>query len=331
MNEPAFLTVDEIEYYDRSTVEDYITCPSQGRLKKEFVPLTCSAATESGQEAHNVFGAGMLARWEGATLNEVREIMRDEMNRSRPDVQPDVIDACKRYLFKFAENLYFTPAGYDRNPEDIVAFDGGTGDKSGQLACKMTEKHGLTCEVDLLLRGETDGEMELHDWKSGRTHWTSGDVKTSFQFGTFYPYLVFRNFKHINRIHVIIHMPRKYEQTSPVTFHRSDEAAMNERLLRGLEIMQGDCLEVWPTKEKCGWCDVLDHCSMKQAVKVKASNKDLLNSYVIYSTYLDEIKKELKKAVDTDGEISIVNEAGETISYGIDKPAAKRKRTMSVY
>ena len=297
----------------------------------KYQPLTSSMPTESGQEAHKVFGAGMLARWEGATMNEIIQIMRDEMNRSRPDVQPDVIDACKRYLYKFAENLFFTPAGYDRDPDDIVCFDGGTGQQSGQLACVMNEKEGLTCEVDLLMRGETEGEMELHDWKSGRMHWTSGDVKQSFQFGTFYPYLVFRNYKHINRIHVVIHMPRKYEQTSPVTFHRDDMNAMNERLIRGLEIANGDCKEIWPMNDKCKLCDVLKHCSMSQTIKVKESGEDMLKSLIIYEAYTKEIKKELKSIVDSSGEISIINPSGETISYGSQKPKVAPKRIMSLY
>jgi PD-(D/E)XK nuclease superfamily protein len=158
---------------------------------------------------------------------------------SRPDVQPQVVQALRR-TFPIIEHLTTHPNNLPRASEDLMRYDGGEGQHAGQLAADILPalddgSRGPvrgTGELDLLLATVSPEELEMVDFKSGWREWNAGEVAESFQF-QMYAWLVLQNYPAVQRVRVRVYITRAGEFTGAVEFtRRQDHVEVSRRRSR---------------------------------------------------------------------------------------------------
>ena len=219
-------------YQDRTTLENYVTCAFMAWAIEAGHVQDASAPADTGSEVHRVVSEGVHQfATAGVPLREYLEI---EIAKVRPDVQPDAIEALQRSLWAIDRLVT------GRHPNDILAYQGGQGDRSGQLAVELlpaTRTRGpiiATSEVDLLMAGTTAVEMQEVDFKSGHTPWTSTDVRDAFQF-QMHALLAFAKFPTLEFLHTSVFLTREGWATPAVTFTRKRAEQFKSRLLQAVE------------------------------------------------------------------------------------------------
>lgn len=323
---------------DRSTLERVAECPMQAKLTREGKAIESIEAV-SGNEVHRVIAEAIAMRVESWTEpQELREYMDVQIMLSRPDLQPDAVDALKRYTYTLSRLICEHPDGQARDPDDLMRFDGGEGKRSGQLSVefmKGTEDRGpviITCGVDLLLAGPTPAQVKLVDWKTGRKRWTQDLVAESFQFGTFYPYLVMRNYPDVQFVDVEIHMPRLYDFTPPWRFTEKHMDAAHARIYRAVQQYLDDMSNpehtpAWPARGKCEICDVVMDCpaanAIPSATAFKKSPEAYLRAFQAKLAQVAEMSSVLKGYVKEHGDLVFNGERGP-VAFGVEAPKAKR-------
>lgn len=329
---------------DRSTAERYSTCPAQAVLVERRIVSNESEMAQVGSAVHEILSAAVASRVDGKRPNEIHELIKDLAAKSRPDIQPDVMDACRR-TYPIMELLCRHDNGEDRCPDDVMRFDGGAGAQSGQLAFDLipaTETRGAVCitgEVDLLMATASDKEVLLCDWKSGWKHWTAGDVQRSFQF-QFYAYLVLCNYPGLQRVTVRVYMTREGGAASDVSFDRSQMYVIGKRIESAVNL----CLEwrgkltgapAWPEPAKCGICPASLNCP--QAHEPEAGFSRDPKAALLRLVVISEVKKRIESGLNEIVRKGIpgVRDPGDIISgksaYGINKPKKATAKLCSVY
>src|SRR4051794_9287574 len=82
---------------DRSTLERYSQCPHQGLLIERKAVSSGNELTDVGDEVHAILSAACRNRHQhGLSPKELRESIEAAALSSRPDVQPEVIQAVRR-------------------------------------------------------------------------------------------------------------------------------------------------------------------------------------------------------------------------------------------
>ena len=106
--------------FDRTTLEQTASCPfmaHQISINGEIMGVPA----EAGQESHDVISKAISARVvENGDFQWVRDTLESGMMMSRPDVQPEVVDALKRYTYTLAQLICYD-GEYERHPDDIIA------------------------------------------------------------------------------------------------------------------------------------------------------------------------------------------------------------------
>jgi hypothetical protein len=321
---------------DRSTLERWANCPQQAAMIEEKGEQIVGDIANAGSEIHRVMGEVMRLRQDkGMPEDTLRDYMHVEALKCRPDVQPTVAPALKGYAYDFCRFLCRTPAGEGRHPDDILRYDGGKMDRSGQCATQFTPASDvdggviLTCEVDLLLSGASKRDAELHDWKGGWKHWTATDVRNSFQFGTFYPFVVMALYPDLEQLHVVVHSVRHKAMTLPVTMERRHMDGWGDRLHQAcnsyLGVREGADPEAWPSIEKCRICPVSGDCRW---VGADADDiPDLVKKYMVSKKNVDGMKKKLDAHVRVHGDIILE----EGVAYGTNKPKPAPRFSAGIY
>lgn len=327
----------------RTELERYVNCPAQGAMvDADKTIATNSADTEPGQECHDVI-SGAVKQWTtpGVRMSrkDVAELIIEGSYKSRPDVQPSVVAAVRRGAYPIADILCKTENGEDRSPDDVIIFDGGEGERSGQLAWDVfpaTETTGavrLTAELDLMLTSASVEEVEVWDWKSGHRWWTATDVAASFQF-QMQAWLVLRNFPQVNSVHVRVFMVREGLATGVVTFRRKDVYAIEQRLKRAVDIYLetkakpvGEA-ETWPILGKCSICPAVRKCpaACGEAKDIGGNIVAYLAEYAATQEKADYMKGELTKL----RRASAVDIEGNGVAFG-DPPRAKKQPIYKLY
>ena len=264
------------EIVDRSTAERYCTCPLQGVLVEAGKCRDGSPAADSGSAVHDVISGAIAAMlrhggWKSERVDDVREFLQAEIKKTRPDIQPDAIKGLRPSVWKLAQYLG------ERNPEDIMRFDGGEGDQSGQIAWDVDNPPArLTCELDLLT-ADSPTHAVLDDWKSGHKLWTPTDIKESFQFGTWYSTLVFLLYPDLESLDVAVWNTR-FGQRVRTTLYRQGvdwrltriETAL---LFRRLALEAAEPM-TWPDGPKCARCPAIHLCPTANGTDEANVDKD---------------------------------------------------------
>lgn len=328
---------------DRSTLERWATCPHQAAQIERGMVTAGGADADSGNAAHEILARACFHRHvNGVDAKGLREFIEDAAVRSRPDVQPDVIAALRR-AFPVAQLLCSHSTGTDRAPEDLLRYDGGSGEHAGQIAGVIVAapedgSRGpvlLTCELDLLLASKSAEELELVDWKSGRRHWTATDVEESFQF-QFYSWLIFYNYPTVNRVSVRVFLARDGLCTSAVEFTRERHVwPIQNRLLSAVELYlqhnRTNVLQVpaWPSPDKCSLCPVANLCATAHAPErdLAVDPEGYLRQYVVLRTAAAKMKRTLTAARKKRGKDFDFGD----VKFGSDKPKTPRAAVCDVY
>jgi hypothetical protein len=331
----------EPQLIDRSTLERWATCPQQAWLIEAGRAKTGNVDTASGQIVHDAI-AGLTAEVYAGRVKhkgEGADMIRASVIRCRPDLQLHALDAIAYSAWEIAEYMLFQASGEPRSPEDIMAFDGGPDGARGQLAIDV-ESAGqiirLTCEVDLLMATASVEMAELTDYKTGHATLTAEDVKASFQFGTFYPYLVFSNYPDLTRLRVRIFNTR-CNNVSPAVEFRRDKfmgpawARIQSALELRAKYANADNADVptWPETSKCSQCDAIQHCADVDVDvgQIDADPVKQAQKLIVLEQRADKLKTALNAYVDKHGEIQI----NANDWYGRNKPTKEKKKPGTIY
>lgn len=328
---------------DRSTLERYQTCPAQGSAIERRLCIASSPEADAGQQVHDVVAeATRMAAEADMGSADVRQFMDDAIHRCRPDVQPEAVEGLRRSIYALTQHLFYHPNGEARHWDDLVRYDGGEGEQSGQLAWDLTEHQGrpvrLTCETDLLMACGSDEEFNLYDYKSGRKFWSATDVQTSFQLGCFYPWMVFVNHPSLQRLHVRVWNTRINQLTGRVTFIRNrDMPGMQGRIEAAVQVYLEHRLResapAWPSLEKCAMCDAASECpEAKGPVRDFAADPEAyLRQYVALTASAKQMAKVMAAHVDKHGDLRF-GSGDDAVAFGRDKPTkSSRRPSATVY
>ena len=329
---------------DRSTLEAWQSCPFSGYARDHRLVLNESAAADAGNESHNAISRAVTMFSDGLIpkLSDFVAEMQYAAEQSRTDVADVAAGGVKGAMWPLARHIMYAPSGDPRSPLDILRHDGGTGEKSGQLAWEFEdEKHDkvmLTCRVDLLLATASEEEVELNDWKSGFATWSADDVASSFQFGVFYPTLVLLNYPGANAVRVRIWNTRFGAFCSPFVFTRRIHMPAAMRKISAAMSLRAKYFEAipesvptWPDPLKCSMCPAVTGCP--RIKPITAAGIDTLEPGAMLESLvvLEEATAVIRKRLDGVAKACGGDFVHGRLSYGISKPKAMKTPARDPY
>ena len=329
----AFVHIEDdaaLPAVDRSTLERYAECPAKGRIVDLGLTHNANQLTNVGSQVHAaiaVLVGEYVACGGEMKQSELMDVLTGALHQSRPDVQPETIEAMRYSAFSFCRLLN------DINPINIVRFDGGRGQRSGQLSQNLTAI-GLcyTSELDLLYAGPAKTVLHEIDYKSGHLRHTVQSIRRSFQFQSHW-FLVAANYPDVQSLEVQVFNTRTNDLTSAVEFTRDDLPAIEARInLAGLNYNAWRNHELvaemaWPAREKCRLCDGARHCPINPPRECAEDPAAFVNAMLAVEAKYDAMREEAIAYVEASG-ADIVTEDG--VAFGFDKPV-ERKRTAALY
>jgi hypothetical protein len=258
-----------LQVIDRTAVQQSAICPflaACGIAGK----LNISQCAHVGEEVHQAFGRVTRAYVEtngDMYAGQIKNMLIGELQASRPDIQPQVIEAAAASAWSWACYLK------DLNPSNILAFDGGEDiGKGGQFAADFADL-GITytSEIDFLHAGPSPKLLHEIDTKSGWKKHTAQSVAADFQFQSHF-LLAMANYPDVDALEVSVWNSRINRPTYPVLFDRErdlDRIAARVRMavqhymtsVLPFDIDDPNNLPpAWPTAEKCEGCDAAFLC-----------------------------------------------------------------------
>lgn len=304
---------------DRSTLEVWKDCPMQARLKMEAKDLVGIIAV-GGEEGHQSVSR-MITRalpgWDDISPREFASMLLAELRASRPDVQPDVVEAFQSVAWKIGGLLAEHTAAH------VLRYDGGEGDRSGQLAWECGE-FLVTSELDLLLATQAKSVLREHDWKSGWKFHDIDSVRDSLQF-QLHAVLVLNNYPDCEELDVAVWNTRKGSRLPYVTFPRTKLPQYEARIKSYLNILADyesaplDKVPCWASTEKCRICDVSARCPAVDR-PLPADDGELLRKRIAVNAHLGAIDAELQARVTKRGKPIETPDGDEYGKFGAAKP-----------
>lgn len=304
---------------DRSTLEAYSECPMQARLSADSKGVIGIAAT-IGEEGHRAISRVVtwyLDVWADCSKRDVAGRLELELQHARPDVQPQVIDAFRPMVWPFAAMLI------ELTGDHILRYDGGEGERSGQLACECGE-FLLTSEDDLLQATASKQVLRSHDWKGGWGFYDIDDVAKALQFQK-RAWLTLNNYPECDVLEVAVWNARKGQRLPYVQFPRSRLPQYEARIKSYLNILADyesaplDKVPCWASTEKCRICDVAARCPAVDR-PLPADDGELLRKRIAVNAHLGAIDAELQARVTRRGTPIMTPDGDEYGKFGAAKP-----------
>lgn len=322
----------EVVTVDRSTLERYSVCPAQARLIDSGLVLNESSIAAAGQAVHDAFSQTIAAYIDEPDMyaSELAERAMSALRSARPDVQPEAIAAGRPAVWAWAKMLA------SHSPANVIRFDGGQGDRSGQLArdhvCGDVTLR-ITSELDLLLATPAKQVLREIDYKSGWRRFSIDNVASSFQFGL-HAWLVFENYPEVEALEVQVWQTRSNNLTYPVTFDRSRLREIDTRIrsaagefVRWRNSKPQD-VPTWPAVDKCPTCPAAVLCPASlHCGHLSADPGKFIDDMVALKAELDAREELAIAHVKATGK-DIVSPSGA--AFGYDKPVKSRK-TKALY
>lgn len=303
------------------------------RLRETSVSSVGRAALV-GQEVHDVLSrtiTGILGEFEAGRIigrEEILTILNQEMACVRSDCYAEAHKAMRSGLWSIATILEGI------HPKNILQYDGGVLEKSGQLARDVGLAR-IASEVDLLVSTQWEDTLLEIDWKSGWLQYTPDKVKDAFQFRLHAP-LIFHRYEKIDRLLVKVFNHRTRQLTREVEFHRSEEPIL------WAEVQQrvGDWwrnhskppveAEARPSLDSCRICDAAAACHVvdRHISETHTDPQAVLEYYIAAQENVAAVRDLLWGFVEATGQ-DIVTERGDC--FGFDKPKPLRKSPNPLY
>lgn len=326
----SWITDEAPPALDRSTLEDWATCPAQARLKSAGVATQETDAMVSGSEAHKALSQAIADHIDTAgelPPDALADAIQSAARSTRPDVQPDACDALYRAAWSIGRYIYGI------HPHNVMRYDGGEGDRTGQMTKIYTvgnDEVDVTSEVDLLIAGPAPTVLHEIDWKTGRTPWTATKIAGSFQFQC-HAVLIFEHYPDVRELELIVWDTRRNQRTQPVVFKRSRLRQYDTRVRSTVALWHKHHDDpdppAWPTVEKCELCPVAARCPMatETVAEVATDPFAALRQLIVKSQDVDTLKKALVAHVDAHGTITLP----DGVSFG--RVPSTRKPTAKFY
>lgn len=324
--------IEDIPVLDRSTLERWATCPRQA-WAREVEPSLPTMEQGVGTEGHAALSDAVAAYLDEMGQMRPAELcqwLKTRLKECRTDLQPQVLDA-------FAPSFAWEWAHFivGRSPLDIMRFDGGPGEQSGQVSRDVTIGNDvvrLTSEVDLLLGTASPEVLQEVDYKTGWTPYTWQTVKDSFQF-RMHAWILFDLYEPLQRLEVAVWDTRKNQRTNWVRFTRSEMYGVDEQIKMAVghwwQHRKAEAIgqvPAWPLEGKCQRCPAAVLCS--DATFTSEDPADMCDRLVSLEAACDQLREKLGAVVDATGG-DVVTKHGN--AYGTDKPKANRKPTKASY
>jgi hypothetical protein len=325
---------DDVLTVDRSTLEGFCNCPAQSLLRESGIGRTVGEIAVVGEEVHKAISDAIdLYIGSGGSMDRkvIQEELHTNLRAARPDVQPQVVKAFASSVWPFSDWLWRLHAS------NILRFDGGRGDRSGQLSLDFTvadQTVRVTSELDVLYSTASPEVIEEMDWKTGWKPWSPESVQESFQF-QLHALLVFGNYPEIQALRTRIWSRRSNGPSWATEFRRDRLKPIESRVLSAI----GDWLrwkdaipakaETRPTAEKCRICPVSHKCPVADmdVPEMLGSPAKWLDRLASVEETAKTIKKRLSVFVDLTGNDVV----GTGIGFGNDKPNSTRKTPKRIY
>lgn len=330
----------DLAVLDRSTLEDWATCPAMAALKAAGRVNTSSAIANAGEEVHRAIGstvAEYIDRSFTLGKRELREWLTTALQHARPDVQPDAMAGCRRSVWAIVEFLMGSHGGEPErgiHPDNILAFDGGEEHgRSGQLAVDYADLGvRVTSEIDLLISTSTPEVLCEVDWKSGRKLHLETAVKSSFQF-QLHAVLILDKYPGAQELRTQIWNTRTDRRTFTVSFRREYLPEYEARIRSAASLWRAhndtppEKCPCWPEAEKCRICDAAAVCHVGRGFLRGQTPEELVDTLVAMDVKQKALGKHLAAIADERGE-DIVSPTGA--AYGRCKPRTA-KRPAGLY
>lgn len=304
----------ELEVLDRSTLEAWANCPAQAKLIEAGSCIRETSPLVVGCEAHDVLSRTMRA-YMSSPLHfspyDVREELHDQIRRSRPDVQPDVVENLQYMAYEWSKFLL------NIHPDNILHHDGGEGERSGQIAYDL-EHLGcrVTSELDFLYTGDSPDVLHEIDYKTGHTTYTVQGIKNSFQF-QMHAALVLKKYPKQKALETTIWATRKNQRSYRVIFDREDMPLWTARIEQAAQLAMKfkrqpiERVPTWPEQDKCGLCPVSHLCPRLECHP--GDPVAMLEKLIVVENAEAELRKQLIAAVGRTKQ-DIVTPAGNRFS-----------------
>lgn len=318
---------------DRSDLEA-VDCPSGMQFVRQGIVLNQSKAMDSGNAVHDAFSGATKSYVSSRGALNAQEVAGELQQNLLFDTRPDLIqDAWKGADPSVRGWSYFLTK---LHAENILRFDGGEGDQSGQLAIDFPD-FGLrpTSEIDFLHAGPSPEVIHEIDYKSGWKRWTAEDVANAFQF-RFHALLILEAYPDIAAVDIRIWNTRFNDLTYGVRFRRDrDHEPLMMEVRRRAELFARyrnkapDQCPANPDHSRCLRCPAVSLCVLSKhlAAPIVDPERYLLETSAMEKTV--EARKELlAEAVRRSGRDIV---ARDGTCFGLDKPKANRKPSMSLY
>lgn len=323
----------ELPILDRTKAENYAHCPAMARFIEAKLVNDGSTLATVGNEVHDAFGE-VVRDWISSDgqldVSSLVESFDARLRNSRPDVQTDVLNAGRYAGYRWASYVR------NINPHDIMRYDGGHGERSGQLAIDY-EDLGIryTSEVDFLCSSPSAEVLDETDYKSGWKVHTLDDIASSFQFQS-HAVLVLTNYPQIDCLRIRVWNVRSGGPTYWVEFPRKRMLEWETRIRYAADryLAHRDTLpqaaEAWPSVDKCPWCPAAIVCPAvgRIAIEKLSDPVGVVDELHALDVRADALRKFADVHIAKTGK-DIVTPAG--IAYGTNKPKANRKPTRSLY
>ncbi len=344
-NEPLFPITDSPAelppiILGRSEVEEFYECAARGYFVEHKLVSNSSTVASAGTECHRIIAEAIKARSVDLARNyQLVEMMKAAALHAPPNIQQEVIASIGFAVHYLAHIICFQDdSGDERDAGDLQIYAGGEGDHSGQISSVLIPGNETTpavwgtCEMDLVVRTRSKNWIKLYDMKTGHTPWTATKVGKSFQFGTWYPDMLFRHFPDVERISISVIQTRDSECTPWVDFVREkDFYKLDARMMGAVRdtmkhrrAKSADDVPTTPALERCPTCPAVLICNRahEPAASLARDREAMVRDLVFLETKAAKTREVLKQIVDAEGDLVFSD-----VAFGRDKPKADKSKT----
>lgn len=323
-----------LEIVDRSTIERYTVCPAQARYLETGAVNWTHAAMASGEAVHRALGRSLTEYIDAGGEMTPMDLEADVMNelyRARPDIQPDALSAARGMAWSWSRLVGSI------HPENILAYDGGSERRSGQLGWDIPDLGlRLTSELDLLYAGRAPQLLHEIDYKTGWAKHSAASVSESFQF-QMHAWLVLHNYPEVEALEVRVWNTRSRRLTLGVEFDRQrDLPQINARIRSAAELYRqhaatpAEQAETWPLVDRCAACPVAARCPAagQDAADLASDPGAYIDQLTALEARVSAMKKQAGAYVDA-SRADIVSASGN--AFGREKPKTTRAVPKGLY
>jgi hypothetical protein len=280
---------------DRSSLQQCGTCPHQRNLCEKHNIQPLNKCVQVGSEIHRIVEETLkpvveeMACHETLSPPELAEAIVDALPMSRPDIQPEVMNAA-RWL---ADMICHTPIHKIIGIEKQIDYELFPG----------TQSRGpfmITTCIDLLMSGRES--LIVYDWKTGYKKRSNQEAKDDFQTCVI-AFILWKLYPDLKTIHFFYkstywgsshdaYCRLERNEELPQLPHLTLEMQFQARIILASQLWMNKSDEAWPEPKKCSQCHAIHYC--KYADPTAKEMTDDPQKFVDQMVVLEEKLKSMK-------------------------------------